>query len=304
MIHFFKLIRLQNLLMIALVQVLIKYALFEPFAIDTSLSTIEFIFLVIATMCIAAGGNIINDIQDVAIDKINKPGKVLIGKKITEQTAYNYYLILNVIGVGLGFYLANSIGKPGFAALFIVFSALLYLYATYLKSIVLVGNIVISILVAMSIIIVGLFELFPAITETNRVAQSTLFSILLDYALFAFLMTLLRELVKDVEDIDGDKNGGLQTLPILLGRKRTVKIILGLAILVIILIVYYLYTYMYQQQTAMLYFLVFVVGPLLYFCIQLLSATKKEDFSYLSGVLKFIMLLGILSMLLYPFILT
>ncbi len=289
--------------MIALVQVLIKYALFEPFAIDTYLSTLEFILLVIATVCIAAGGNCINDIQDVQIDKINKPGKVLIGKKITEKTAYNYYLILNIIGVGIGFYLANSIGKPGFAALFIVFSGLLYLYATYLKSIVLLGNIVISILVAMSILIVGLFELLPAITETNRVAQSTLFSILLDYALFAFLMTLIRELIKDVEDIDGDKNGGMQTLPIVLGRKRSIKIVFGIALFLIGLIVYYLYTYMYQQQTAMLYFLVFVVGPLLYFCIQLLSATKKEDFSYLSGVLKFIMLLGILSMLLYPFIL-
>ncbi len=303
MIYFLKLIRYKNLLMIALVQVLIKYALFEPFALDTSLTTIEFILLVIATLCIAAGGNCINDIQDVAIDKINKPLKVLIGKKITEQTAYNYYIILNIIGVSLGFYLANSIDKPGFAALFIVISALLYLYATYLKAIILVGNIVISILVAMSILIVGLFELLPAITETNLVAQSTLFSILLDYALFAFLMTLLRELVKDVEDIDGDKNGGLQTLPILLGRKRAIKIILAVALVFIGNIVYYLYTYMYQQQIAKLYFLVFVVGPLIYFCIQLLSASKKEDFSYLSGVLKFIMLLGILSMLLYPFIL-
>jgi len=190
MAHFLNLIRYKNLLMLALVQVVIKYALFIPFQIDTSLAPFEFYLLLIATICIAAAGNIINDIQDVAIDRINKPEKVLIGKKITEKTGYNYYLILNVIGVGIGFYLANSIGKPSFAALFIVFSALLYLYATYVKSIAIVGNLLVSFLVAMSIVVVGLFDLFPAITDTNRESLSNIFTILLAYAFFCIFNDL------------------------------------------------------------------------------------------------------------------
>ncbi|MCB0464798.1 MAG: UbiA family prenyltransferase, partial [Aequorivita sp.] len=131
--NYLQLIRYQNLLFIALAQVFIKYGLFQPFGIETTLNTFGFALLVIATLCIAAAGNIINDIYDIEIDKINKPNKVLIGKKISERSANRLYIALNVIGVAIGFYLANSIGRPGFAALFVVFSALLYLYASYLK---------------------------------------------------------------------------------------------------------------------------------------------------------------------------
>ncbi|OIP52788.1 MAG: prenyltransferase [Flavobacteriaceae bacterium CG2_30_34_30] len=288
--------------MLALVQVVIKYALFIPFQIDTSLAPFEFYLLLIATICIAAAGNIINDIQDVAIDRINKPEKVLIGKKITEKTGYNYYLILNVIGVGIGFYLANSIGKPSFAALFIVFSALLYLYATYVKSIAIVGNLLVSFLVAMSIVVVGLFDLFPAITDTNRESLSNIFTILLAYAFFAFLMTFIREIVKDMEDIDGDKNGGYQTLPILLGRKRTSKVVFFLTISSIVVLFFYMYTTLYREQLLLLYFLIFIVGPLIYVSIKVYAAEKKSEFKQLSAWLKLIMVFGIISLTLYPFL--
>ncbi|NCT17648.1 MAG: prenyltransferase [Flavobacteriaceae bacterium CG_4_8_14_3_um_filter_34_10] len=302
MAHFLNLIRYKNLLMLALVQVVIKYALFIPFQIDTSLAPFEFYLLLIATICIAAAGNIINDIQDVAIDRINKPEKVLIGKKITEKTGYNYYLILNVIGVGIGFYLANSIGKPSFAALFIVFSALLYLYATYVKSIAIVGNLLVSFLVAMSIVVVGLFDLFPAITDTNRESLSNIFTILLAYAFFAFLMTFIREIVKDMEDIDGDKNGGYQTLPILLGRKRTSKVVFFLTISSIVVLFFYMYTTLYREQLLLLYFLIFIVGPLIYVSIKVYAAEKKSEFKQLSAWLKLIMVFGIISLTLYPFL--
>jgi len=302
MAHFLNLIRYKNLLMLALVQVVIKYALFIPFQIDTSLAPFEFYLLLIATICIAAAGNIINDIQDVAIDRINKPEKVLIGKKITEKTGYNYYLILNVIGVGIGFYLANSIGKPSFAALFIVFSALLYLYATYVKSIAIVGNLLVSFLVAISIVVVGLFDLFPAITDTNRESLSNIFTILLAYAFFAFLMTFIREIVKDMEDIDGDKNGGYQTLPILLGRKRTSKVVFFLTISSIVVLFFYMYTTLYREQLLLLYFLIFIVGPLIYVSIKVYAAEKKSEFKQLSAWLKLIMVFGIISLTLYPFL--
>src|SRR5690606_36346808 len=127
----------QNLIFIVLVQVFIKYGLFHPLGAETTLNSFQFTILVFATLCIAAAGNIINDIYDVEIDKINKPNKVLINKKISERNANWLFIILNVIGVTIGFYLSNRIGKSGFAALFIVFSALLYLYASYLKGMLL-----------------------------------------------------------------------------------------------------------------------------------------------------------------------
>src|SRR5690554_5074464 len=99
------------------------------------LSTTQFTLLVLATLCIAAGGNIINDLYDIEIDRVNKPNKVIIGKSISERTANNLFIVLNVVGVGIGFYLSNVIGRPGFSALFIAISALLYLYASNLKSI-------------------------------------------------------------------------------------------------------------------------------------------------------------------------
>ncbi|MEX2349848.1 MAG: geranylgeranylglycerol-phosphate geranylgeranyltransferase [Flavobacteriaceae bacterium] len=304
MLSLLNLIRYKNLLFIIIIQLLIKYALFEPFDIDVSLSTFQYILLVLSTISIAAGGYIINDIYDVKTDTINKPGKRIIGKKITEQTAYNYYIACNVMGVGIGFYLANLIDRPGFAAIFIIISGLLYLYASYLKSIILVGNIVVAVLVAMTIIIVGIFDLYPAITTQNLQSLSTIFSILLDYAFFAFLLTFIREIVKDIEDINGDKNVAMQTLPILIGRKRAGLTVFVLTAATIAIVVYYIYTYMYTQQIAMLYFLLFVIAPLLYFCIKILTAEKQKDYHILSGILKLTMFFGMLSLLLYPFLLT
>ena len=297
------LIRWKNLLMIAFVQLLIKYALFKPFNVDITLNWFGFLLLILSTLCIAAAGNIINDIQDVDTDIVNRPEKVIIGKKVTEKTAYNLFIILNVIGVGLGFYLSNLVGRSGFFAIFVIISALLYIYATYLKQTLLVGNIVISVLVAMSILIVGLFELLPVVTVQNQATQLTFFKILLDYALFAFIINLVREVAKDIEDIDGDYKAGMNTLPIAIGRERATKVLFALTLLPLFGVVYYMLTYLYKQQIAVGYFLLFLVAPLLYITIKSFSAKTKKDVRHISTILKIVMFLGMLSLLLYVFIL-
>lgn len=300
--NYLNLFRYQNLLFIALVQVFIKYGLFQAFEVDVTLTTLDFVLLVIATLCIAAAGNVINDIYDVEIDRINKPKKVLIGKKISEQTANRLYIVLSTIGVAIGFYLSNRIGKPSFAAIFIVFSALLYLYSSYLKGMLLVGNILVSVLVAMSLIIVPLFDLLPAITVENQTIQSAVFKIVLNYALFAFFINLIREIVKDLQDINGDKKGGMNTLPIAIGRKRTGKLVFILGALAVLGVVFYMYENLYDVQVLMLYFLFAVVAPLLYFCIKSWDAKTFKDYSFLSNLLKIIMFLGICSIPLYQFV--
>ncbi|WP_283635554.1 geranylgeranylglycerol-phosphate geranylgeranyltransferase [Aquaticitalea lipolytica] len=297
------LIRWKNLLMIAFVQLLIKYALFKPFNVDITLNWFGFLLLILSTLCIAAAGNIINDIQDVDTDIVNRPEKVIIGKKVTEKTAYNLFIILNVIGVGLGFYLSNLVGRSGFFAIFVIISALLYIYATYLKQTLLVGNIVISVLVAMSVLIVGLFELLPVVNTQNQATQLTFFKILLDYALFAFIINLVREVAKDIEDIDGDYKAGMNTLPIAIGRERATKVLFALTLLPLFGVVYYMLTYLYKQQIAVGYFLLFLVAPLLYITIKSFSAKTKKDVRHISTILKIVMFLGMLSLLLYVFIL-
>ncbi|HET8803345.1 MAG TPA: geranylgeranylglycerol-phosphate geranylgeranyltransferase [Aequorivita sp.] len=298
---YLNLLRYQNLLFIALVQIFIKYGLFQPLGAVTVLSAFGFVLLIIATLCIAAAGNIINDIYDVEIDKINKPNKILIGKKISEKAANRLFIIFNVLGVAIGFYLSNSVGKPSFAALFIVFSALLYLYSSYLKGMLVIGNLLISFLVAMSLIIVGLFDLLPAINTENQTSQSAVFKIVLHFSLFAFFINLIREIVKDLQDINGDKNGGMNTLAIAIGRKRTVMIAFLLGVFMVLGIVFYMYEYLYNEQFLLLYFLFAIVAPLLYFCIKSYDAETTREFAFLSKLLKIIMFLGICAIPLYQF---
>lgn len=301
--NFLNLIRWKNLLMIALVQLLIKYALLEPFGVHTALEGLGITLLIISTLCIAAAGNIINDIYDVETDIVNKPDKRIIGKSISEKTGYNLFIALNVIGVGFGFYLSHRIGKSPFFTIFVVISALLYIYASYLKGILLIGNIVISVLVAASILIVGLFELTPNLNEFNRNIQITFFKIILDYALFAFIINFLREITKDIEDVDGDYKVGLNTLPIFIGRERSKHILIALNFIPLFVIIFYVISELYKQQIALIYFLVLVIAPLIYIAIKLFQAKTKEDFHHISSVYKLVMLFGMLSLLLYPFIL-
>lgn len=289
--------------MLALVQLLIKYALLEPFGINTALNGFGITLLIVATISIAAAGNIINDIYDQNTDAINKPNKVIVGKLISEKTAYNGFIVCNIIGVGIGFYLSHLIGKSSFFTIFVLISALLYIYASYLKGIILIGNIVISILVAASILIVGLFELSPTLTALNRDIQLTFFNIILDYAIFAFMINLLREMVKDIEDIDGDYQSEIQTLPIAIGRERAKNIIAVLNSIPTIILIFYAVSEFYKQPLILAYFLGFVIGPLLYVSIKLFSAKNKEHFYHISTLYKWIMLFGMLSILSYTFIL-
>lgn len=307
MTQFFKLIRWQNLIMIALVQILIRYALLLPFykshGVINALTPLAFTLLVIATLCIAAGGCVINDIYDIEADKINKSHKVIVGNSISEKTALIIFIVLNVIGVGIGYYLSNGIDKSGYFVLFFIASALLYLYSSYLKQVLLVGNLVISFIVALSILLVGIFELLPAINDNNRPVQIFFVKLILDYAIFAFMINFIREIVKDIEDIDGDYKVGMQTLPKMLGRDRSTKIVFVLSLIPLFTVVYYVINNLFKQQLLVGYFLIFVIAPLIYITIKLFSAEHKSHYTHLSLVLKLVMLTGMLSMAFYPYIL-
>ncbi len=303
MLAFINLVRWKNLMMIAITQLLIKYALLTPFGAQASLGSLGIFLLILASICIAAAGNVINDIYDIETDRINKPHRVIVGKSVSKNTAFSLFIVLNVIGVGTGFYLSHAVGKPAFFSVFIMVSMLLYVYAVYLKRTLLIGNIIISFLVAMSLIIVGVFELLPVLTPENRTTQILFFKIICDYALFAFSINLLREITKDIEDIDGDYNQGMNTLPIAIGRTRSKNILAVLNFVPLGCIIYYLNANFYKRPVALGYFLLFIVGPLIYIIIKTFNAKTKTNFSHLSTMYKWVMFLGVLSLLLYLFIL-
>jgi len=288
--------------MIIAVQFIIKFGLFTYLAVDTALSPALFLLLVLATVLIAAGGNVINDIYDVEIDRVNRPERVLVKGKVSEKAANTLYMVLTFTGVSLGFIVANSIGKPSFSAIFILIAGLLYVYASQLKGVLMIGTIVISILTAMVLLIIVLLDIFPAITTDQMGPQVTASKIILYYALFAFYLNVIREIVKDLQDVNGDKKGGMNTLPIAIGRKRTTTLVFVLGALGLVALLYYMYSYLYQYPVMNLYFLIGIVAPFLIFEIKAWSANTTKEYALLSKLLKFIMLTGIVSLLMYQFI--
>lgn len=292
---FIKLIRYQNLLMLAFMQLVFRFGFFKFQNIPLALNDWQYGLLVLSTVLLAAGGYVINNILDQETDSINKPNNVIVGNSISETKAYNIYVALNCVGVGIGFYLSNVIEKPGFASVFILIAASLYFYATSLKQMVLIGNVIVASLLAFSVIIIGIFDLYPATQEGNQQQMALIFSILLDYALFTFILNFIREIVKDLEDVNGDYNQGMNTLPIAIGINRTSKIVFALSFIPILAILFYINNYLFQLQFATLYLMLSVVGPLLYFTFKIWNAKTKNDFHKLSLLLKWILLFGIVS---------
>lgn len=291
------LFRINNLLLLAAMQVAFRYGFYAWQGITPALLDYQFVLLVLSTMFLAAAGYVVNDIHDRATDSINKPGKNLVGTAIPEASAWQIYAGLNIAGVCLGFFLSYAVDRPWFLLIFMIVVLLLYQYATNLKQSMLTGNLAVAFLAFLSVMILGLFDLYPALTAYNRDILSVVFSILLDFALFAFIITLLREIVKDLEDVDGDYNQGMNTLPIALGVKRTTRIAFWFSLLPAGLVLYYLYEYFFLTGLYITfgYALAFIASPLLYCTIRLRDAQKSRDYKHISLILKLIILAGILA---------
>jgi 4-hydroxybenzoate polyprenyltransferase len=294
---YLKLIRYQNLLLLALMQLVFRFGYLELIKIPLSLFYWQYSLLVFSTVLIAAGGYVINDIFDQETDEVNKAEKAIIGKQISESIAYTIYFSLTITGVACGFVLANSVSHPNFAVLFVLIATLLYFYASSLKQIAVVGNIVVAALLAFSVIIIGIFDIIPNTFDINRAQMGLAFSILFDYAKFAFIINLVREIIKDIEDINGDNLQGIRTLPIIIGTKKTVIIAFFLLLLPTLYLFYYLNNYLFANDLyyGTIYLIVFVIAPLLFCLFRIWNAKEKSDFQQISTFLKWIILFGILS---------
>lgn len=302
MISFLKLIRYKNLLMILLTMVLTKYALIDSFKHQSYLSLFQFIILAISILSITAGGYIINDVFDIEADKINKPNKVFVSKNISINNANIYYKSINALGILTGFFLSLFF-KNNFALsfFFIVPTILLFFYSSYFKRKILIGNFLISVLITLPFFLIFIFNI-PNKNELIKGDNIQVLKILFTYIFFSFLTTLIREIIKDIEDIDGDLKINARTLPIVIGRKRANRVALGFSVFFLLFLILIIREFLIERWLFLSYSIVFLLLPIGYFIYKLYSAESKKEYSFLSKLIKTIMFFGILSMLLLKFI--
>ena len=300
--NYLQLIRWKNLAMIAYIFILIKYFFLNALSIPSFLNDFQYALFTLSVILISAAGYVVNDIYDTGMDKINKPKKVVVGKSISKDQAFNIYTGLNLAGLAIGFYLSYLVDHINFAFVYVASSLLLYQYAVSFKKILLVGNLIISLLGGISVFIVVLYDLLPAIDNENRELIYQAFKIISVYSVFAFVITLIREIVKDIEDIEGDRKFGVKSLAIEIGIDRTKKIASVISLLPLITIFYYALNFLAIQTYSLIYIFIFIELPLLYFAVKINLANKKSDFKKMSTLLKVIMFTGISSIFVFTLI--
>lgn len=300
LIAFFKLIRIENLLIIAITQVCMKYLVFAPLNEYSNFTTGLFLISLSSTILIAAAGYIINDYFDVKTDKINRPETVVIDVTIKRRWAMILHIVFNAIGLLLGFYLALKCRSLMLLTFQILSIILLWFYSTHFKKQLLVGNIVVSLLTAT-------IPLMPMVYDYYLIGQidplvslfigdfiKTLVIIVLGYSVFAFLTSFAREVIKDMEDYKGDILTGGKTMPIVWGM-ITSKVVTFFIIIITIglLLLASFKFYKENQYVGVYYILGVVIFPLILLLIQTIRAKTSKDFKMASLLIKFIMVVGI-----------
>jgi len=305
-LSFFRLVRWANLLIMVFIQFALYYVLVDRFygmvGVTPALGYTFLSLLVVVTVLVSAAGYIINDYFDIRVDRINKPGKMVIEKHINYRAALTMAWILNAVAVVLGFYLARESGSWRLGLLFPMVIMMLWLYSINYKRTVLWGNIAVALLSAMVVLFVWLFEFFmlrqqPASFVTISAYLGVISAYFGFYALFAFFITLIREVVKDAEDIEGDKTYGVNTLAVRYGTGMSKKVAAGIAVFTVLAMVYAVWV-MFKMNMVIpfIYYFVAVIIPLVYVVFRIRSAQSKADFSAISSILKLIMLAGIIGL--------
>ncbi|MBI2722608.1 MAG: geranylgeranylglycerol-phosphate geranylgeranyltransferase [Bacteroidetes bacterium] len=313
-IAFLKLIRIENLIMIALTQYLIRYCVMQKIlaanGIALGLNSSFFNILVLSTVLIAAAGYIINDYFDVKTDMINHPDTVVIDKAIKRRWAIILHITFTIVGVLLGVLCALKAGYLRLAIFHFAAATLLWFYSTNFKKQLLIGNIVVSLLSASVTFIPFVYEIGllqrgnPNFALQHTVAVLSCFKVVFIFSLFAFITSMAREIIKDMEDFKGDKATGGLTMPIYWGipaSKLTSFFLLVITQILLLFVIYNSFKFsriIFSIQS--IYILVALVLPLMILLILLLKAQQPRRFKIASQLLKFIMLLGLgFSMIFY-----
>ncbi len=309
---YFQVIRGKNLLFLLFIQKLLEYAVVSPilqvFGFESS-NYWEYWLLNIASVLIAGGGYIINDYFDVEIDKINKPKKVFIGTNISQSIAFKYYSLLSILGIFFGLLLAFRVESFTLGFVFVFTVGLLWIYSSTYKRKPFIGNLIVAFLSALSLLIVAILPITILRNSYGmNLLNATPIPIMIykwvgGFAFFAFLMTLIREIIKDMEDIEGDKKAGCRTLPIVWGLKVTkwFTAFLILATISFLLLIDYLWI-PFEGTLSFWYILFALIVPLLILIGLMIKAKEDCCFEKASTLAKLIMLMGILYSIIFYFL--
>lgn len=313
----FSLLRFPNLLIIAATQYAMRYLIMEPLLPNSDFllqfGSLQFFLLVLSTVFIAGAGYIINDYFDTQTDMINKPSRVVVGVEVGRRQAMILHAMLNIIGIGIGIYLAFYIDLPALSLVFMLATGLLWFYSTSYKRQFLVGNLSVSFLTGLVPLMVVLFEI-PLLNRAygeqmllHNASFNYIFAWVAGFSFFAFLTTLIRELIKDAEDFEGDSAYGMKTLPIVLGSVWTKVIVIGLiaasmAALIFVLVKYILFSVDPADYYSLTYFVLLLFIPFLLLIYRMIRAKHKRDYHRASTLIKLIMLFGILYSLMVFFL--
>ena len=301
-----KLLRVKNLLIIVFTQYLMRYAVIFPMLESkgyvTQFSDFNFFLLVLTTVLLAAAGYVINDYFDTGTDLLNRPDTVVVGKSITRRNAMTLHLVLNILGVVLGFYISLQIHLWKLVYIYILITGLLWFYSSSYKKMFLVGNIIVALLTAMVPLMTVLYEI-PALNQKYSevllmIGQNfyDIFFWVAGFSIFAFITTLTREIIKDAEDFEGDNAYGSRSMPVVAGIRITKLVTISLTLITIVLIPF---TYFYYvsipknpDYLSIAYISVLLILPLFLLVFYIIKANEKKDWKKAGNLLKLIMLFG------------
>ncbi len=307
-----KLIRWQDLLIIVITMGLMRYCVLESIlnrmflalysnpghdtAMTLQMPLTDFILLVLATILITAGGYVINDYFDVRTDLINR-GKVIVGTSIPRKQALMWHNILNVAGVILGFIISWRAGYIWLGILFLIVSGLLYFYSASYKRQFLIGNVIVASLTAMVPMLVVLYEApylfgYYAVKAIRLPDLHIIFWWVGLFAVFAFITTLTREIIKDIEDFEGDEAYGRNTIPVVIGI-LTSKIVAVCLIFITLCMLGVVWYFAVNDYYTLAYLSLFVAIPLIFVGYQVIKSESRKELHSASRLMKLIMLAGV-----------
>ncbi|MES2628450.1 MAG: geranylgeranylglycerol-phosphate geranylgeranyltransferase [Bacteroidota bacterium] len=310
MLAFIRLTRPLNLLMVAFTMFAMRYwvigSLISPFGFELQFSSVKFILLVFSVVCIAAAGNVINDYFDAKIDTINKPESVIVGFGVSRRVAMTAHFVFSLLGIAIGTYLAWSIGRLNLAGIHLFCAVTLWYYSSVFKRQLFLGNFVIALLAGLVPVIVALYELpllavhYSGFLE-ERFQDSgidpglylkIIFYWILAFAVFAFLLNLIREIQKDLADMSGDRENGRETIPIIYGYTFTYIVITILTAITSGLLAW-AYTRFIAHSFSLAYFIVLFGIPMAISLYFTWTAKNRKHYLIAGNLVKFVMVAGI-----------
>ncbi len=292
--------------MIALLQVLINVCLVRPilmlYELEPTFTVLDFIFLTTATVMIAAGGYIINDYFDTKSDMINRPDNVVVGTDVSRGNALAWHLGLNIIACVLGAMVSLRIGVWVFAFFFPFVSGLLWFYSSTYKKMFLLGNVIVALLTGLIPLLPVAYEIPGQMATDNEMIVKGEYDLNLlfywagAFGIFAFVTTIYREIIKDIEDIDGDREIGRSTVPVVIGvmASKIVIVVLIACTIAALIVVWHKFL---SDTISAIYFGVMLILPLIFLAYKVLTMKEKKQYHFASNFAKLIMLAGILFLL-------